>query len=537
MPEVVTKGYKFVIIYYRREININIKITKGKQYSMTKSRRIKSISAIIALILVLSSMLSVNAAAKSLEYSASSSYKSSSFYKNLSKVELTGDQVTDLVNVAKSQVGYHEGALSGYGSGSSNITEYGRWYGSNGSYWCNVFVSWCAYVAGIPSNVFPKLAGVGNAYYSTLPSVGAECFKFSSGRSLEAGDLIFSCTCSASYGCIDHVGLVVGVENGTIYTVEGNMSDTVKACQYPASTGFSSYYHARINYVARPQYENRAEATDIELSNPDGIVSYDKNIYVIYDTPVSYPTAVALSEEMGGSLVTLDSEKELEAVSGLVKDGSLDRYFVNEAEEDGVYAINSDGKVVTTKEYRRNTGFICEINSDETTPVNAAAFNGRRYEVFDATVSYEQAKAIAQAKGGALAIINNETEAMMLSLLLKECDGYFTGAEGTKKVLLNDGSHKLAAAEENEEVAYGFIVEYDDSIKRTLIYDANGGENAPIEKIANHGERVNVTDFVPVKGNKTFLGWSYTENSKTVDVKSGARIKLTKDATLYAVWG
>ena len=58
-----------------------------------------------------------------------------------------------------------------------------------------------------------------------------------------------------------------------------------------------------------------------------------------------------------------------------------------------------------------------------------------------------------------------------------------------------------------------------------------------IEKIANHGERVNVTDFVPVKGNKTFLGWSYTENSKTVDVKSGARIKLTKDATLYAVWG
>lgn len=165
MPEVVTKGYKFVIIYYRREININIKITKGKQYSMTKSRRIKSISAIIALILVLSSMLSVNAAAKSLEYSASSSYKSSSFYKNLSKVELTGDQVTDLVNVAKSQVGYHEGALSGYGSGSSNITEYGRWYGNNGTYWCNVFVSWCAYVAGIPSNVFPKLAGVGNAYY------------------------------------------------------------------------------------------------------------------------------------------------------------------------------------------------------------------------------------------------------------------------------------------------------------------------------------------------------------------------------------
>lgn len=525
---------------------------------MTKSRRIKSISAVIALVLMLTSMLSVNAAAKSLEYSASSSYKSSSFYKNLSKVELTGDQVTDLVNVARSQVGYHEGALSGYGSGSSNITEYGRWYGNNGTYWCNVFVSWCAYVAGIPSNVFPKLSGVGNAYYSTLPSVDAECFKFSSSRSLEAGDLIFSCTCSASYGCIDHVGLVVDVDENTIYTVEGNMSDTVKACQYPASTGYSSYYNARINYVARPQYENRAEVADIQLSEPDGVVSYGKNVYVIYDTAVSYPAALELSKDMGGSLVTVDSVKELEVISGLVENGSLDRYFINEAEEDGVYAINSAGKVVETKEYRRNTGFICEIESDKATPVNAAAFNGRRYEVFDIDVSYEQAKALAEAKGGSLAVINNETEAMMISLLLKESDSYFTGAQGTEKelvkvfdgfvknvefkedntvVLLNDGSRKLSVAEENKEAAYGFIVEYDDSEKHTLIYDANGGENAPIEKIAKCGERVSVTDFVPEKGNKTFLGWSYSKDAKKVDVKSGSRIKLTEDTTLYAVWG
>ena len=506
---------------------------------MTKSRIKRIAVVLLTTVLMATSVFSVSAAAKSLEYSASSSYKKSVYYERLMNVKLTGDQVTDLCNVAKSQVGYHEASFfdySGTSNGSGNITEYGRWYGRQG-YWCNVFASWCGYVAGIPSSIYPKLTSVGPSYYSTLPAAGADCFAFSSGRPLQAGDLIFCCTCSGGYGCIDHVGLVVDVDESTIYTVEGNMSDYVQACQYPASTGYSSRLHARINYVARPQYENRSEAADIELSSPDGIISYDKNIYVIYDTPVSYPTAVALSEEMGGSLVTLDSEKELEAVSGLVKDGSLDRYFVNEAEEEGVYAINSDGKVVTTKEYRRNTGFICEINSDETTPVNAAAFNGRRYEVFDATVSYEQAKAIAQAKGGVLAVINNETEAMMLSLLLKECDGYFTGAEGTKKVLLNDGSHKLAAAEENEEVAYGFIVEYDDSIKRTLIYDANGGENAPIEKIANHGERVNVTDFVPVKGNKTFLGWSYTENSKTVDVKSGARIKLIKDATLYAVWG
>ena len=60
------------------------------------------------------------------------------------------------------------------------------------------------------------------------------------------------------------------------------------------------------------------------------------------------------------------------------------------------------------------------------------------------------------------------------------------------------GCNDLTAVEENKEA--GYLI--------SVTYDANGGENAPIEKIANHGERVNVTDFVPVKGNKTFLGWS-----------------------------
>ncbi len=541
MPNVVTKGYNFVIIYYKHAIIINVNITKGKKYSMTLSR-IKSISAVIALVLVLSSMLSVSAAAKSLEYSASASYKSSSYYKNLSKVELTGDQVTDIVNVARSQVGYHEGSLSGYSSSSNNVTEYGRWYGNNGTYWCNVFVSWCAYVAGVPSNVFPKLSGVSNAYYSTLASVGAERFKFSANRSLEPGDLIFCCTCSGSYGCIDHVGLVVGVDENTIYTVEGNMSDKVQACTYPASTGYSSRLRARINYVARPQYENRAEASDVQLSQPDGIAAYDKNLFILYDTAVSYPAAVSLCEEMGGKLATFSSEKDIEAVAEIIKNGGLDRYFVNNSEKEGVYALTSSNNLVKTKEYRRNTGFILEISTDNITPVNAASFNGRRYEIFDTEMSFDQAKAVAQAKGGSLAVVNNETEAMMLSLLLKESDCYFTANQDKKentKVLLNDGSRKLSTTEDlDEETVYGFIVEYNDSAKRTLIYDANGGEKAPIEKISNHGERVNVTDFVPEKENKTFLGWSYSEKAKTVDVKPGARIKLLRDVTtLYAVWG
>lgn len=31
--------------------------------------------------------------------------------------------------------------------GSANFTKYGKWYGQNGVYWCQQFVSWCAYEA------------------------------------------------------------------------------------------------------------------------------------------------------------------------------------------------------------------------------------------------------------------------------------------------------------------------------------------------------------------------------------------------------
>ena len=58
-----------------------------------------------------------------------------------------------LVSVAKDEVGYLEKA-SDYqlesktlNSGTNNYTKYGKWYHDNGAYWCQQFVSWCAYMA------------------------------------------------------------------------------------------------------------------------------------------------------------------------------------------------------------------------------------------------------------------------------------------------------------------------------------------------------------------------------------------------------
>ena len=517
-------------------------IMKGKKYSMTKSR-IKRIAVVLfTTVLMATSVFSVSAAAKSLEYSASSSYKNSVYYERLMNVKLTGDQVTDIVNVAKSQVGYHEASFfdySGNSSGSGNITEYGRWYGRQG-YWCNVFASWCGYVAGIPSSIYPKFASVGNSYYSTLPAVGADCFSFSSGRKLQAGDLIFCCTCSGGYGCIDHVGLVVDVTENTIYTVEGNMSDQVKACQYPASTGYSSHLRARINYVARPQYENNAK-TAANITNASTVKKVGNRVYSVFDVAVNYEQAKELSKKMGGYLVGISSEKELKVVSALAGENGFGRYFIgkNFENQKSVCSVVTEDGISESTETRSMTGFICEININKVEAVNGAVLNGVKYEIYDTPLTYEQAKTVAKAKGGSLADIN-EDNSQMLSLLLKDSKKYFVESEkeNSAKAILNDGSAEVKKAKTfDKKYKTGFIVEYDEAEKFTVTYNANGGENAPIEKVAENGEAVMICPHAPQKNNKIFMGWSFNEKAKTADVDYGDVITVKEDITLYAVWG
>lgn len=68
-------------------------------------------------------------------YTSSASYRNSIYYSRLCNVSLTGDQRVDIVNVAASQIGYHEGnntsELDGNNiNGTGNYTEYGYWFGT-----------------------------------------------------------------------------------------------------------------------------------------------------------------------------------------------------------------------------------------------------------------------------------------------------------------------------------------------------------------------------------------------------------------------
>ena len=83
----------------------------------------------------------------------SEAYVDGPFFDRLQAYELSGDQAHDVIYIADSQTGYHEGSsehdLSGASGGSSNYTEFGRYYGSTGGAWCAKFVSWCFAAAGM----------------------------------------------------------------------------------------------------------------------------------------------------------------------------------------------------------------------------------------------------------------------------------------------------------------------------------------------------------------------------------------------------
>ena len=69
-----------------------------------------------------------------------------------------------------------------------------------------------------------------------------------------------------------------------------------------------------------------------------------------------------------------------------------------------------------------------------------------------------------------------------------------------------------------------------------LNYDANGGENPPEYSLSDGKGKVTITDKEPTNGDYIFLGWVSETNTNDV-LAAGDRITITKETTVYAVWG
>ena len=142
-------------------------------------------------------------------------------YYPLGQIFYEPDTSELIVEVAASQIGNVGGE------------PYWSWYGfTERVEWCACFVSWCADRCGyIDSGVIPKFSGCIN---------GMDWFK---NRGQWAGNNIAPIPGMIIFfdwddedgqdGNADHVGIVEKVENGRVYTIEGNTSDSCLRRSYP----------------------------------------------------------------------------------------------------------------------------------------------------------------------------------------------------------------------------------------------------------------------------------------------------------------
>ncbi|WP_407384093.1 phage tail tip lysozyme [Ruminococcus sp.] len=127
---------------------------------------------------------------------------------------------SDIVKVAQKQIGNEGGE------------KFWKWYGFPTRVdWCCIFVSWCADQCGyIDSGLIPK--------YSVVDD-GANWFRakkqwLPGTATPNPGYIIFfDWAYDGLDGKGDHTGIVERVENGIVYTIEGNSGDKVCERQYP----------------------------------------------------------------------------------------------------------------------------------------------------------------------------------------------------------------------------------------------------------------------------------------------------------------
>jgi len=255
----------------------------------------------------------------------------------------SGEQASDIVGIAQTQVGYGEG-YDGY-------TKYGDWYGLPYSDWCAMFVSWCANQAGVDTSQFPSFA---------LCSAGCDWF-ISQGRFHysgeyvpQAGDLIFY----SSYGDIYHVGLVTGSDGYNVYSIEGNYNEMVCNVSYSLSYGDILGYATPAYKTAgasAPVVEQQQEEEEEEDS--EEIVETDS--VIIEDSEESKEEETIDTEE--NTMTDIDSDSETETEELTASDSDTED-VVNTVDSESDNAVDSETE--TVQEVKTPNG---DVNSDEAT--------------------------------------------------------------------------------------------------------------------------------------------------------------------------
>ena len=180
-------------------------------------------------------------------------------------------------------------ALSYKGISASDwAAKHPKWY--DAGVWCADFVSACGEEVGILGKVFDGSASAYACAHSVTNYGGKIHTKKS--YSPQRGDLINFIWSggSASRGYADHIGIVTKYKNNTVYTIEGNSSNTVREKSYPRSSSvlacFCSPNWSLVGGTSDASGESSIEGNlfDDLCTRKDAILRECAYLETVYDT-------------------------------------------------------------------------------------------------------------------------------------------------------------------------------------------------------------------------------------------------------------
>ncbi len=316
--------------------------------------------------------LSVSAGAVYEPYAMTSRYKSGKYYKNLSSLTLSGDEARDVLAIAMSQVGYHEGNsdndMNGEStSGTRDFVEYNVLAGkydndqgnglSYGYYWCASFVNWCLRMAGVSEAASGSEVSC-QRWYDDCKEKGI--FSSRSDHIPLEGDIVFFRD-EGSLVSSTHVGLVRCFDGGYIYTVEGNTSNGSEYSsngEYVALKKHSVSSKYIVGY-ATPRYEKNTTDKTVDYMGR----FFSLGDYIAENEIVMFSDS-SLRLKMPEKLPAFSVFSVTEIIEGAfkIKFGDIEGY-VNSGSEliqvtsiENVYRISylsDDGNMLFLPQYRR----------------------------------------------------------------------------------------------------------------------------------------------------------------------------------------
>lgn len=206
-----------------------------------------------------------------------------------------------LLSVAAAEVGYLEKKTAADldskagNAGKNNYTKYARDYfpSLQGQPWCDMYCDWCM-ITAFGKDLAAKMIGGFDAYTPASADKYKRIGRWFSKP--EVGDQIFFKNEKRIY----HTGIVEKVENGRVYTIEGNTSDGTEIIPNGGAVCRKSYplNHPGIAGYGRPRWEL------VEVKNrrkyADGWNRNSVGWWYVYDDKDNYHTnnAVRINDEL-----------------------------------------------------------------------------------------------------------------------------------------------------------------------------------------------------------------------------------------------